>query len=158
MENRVLCKSHSIANTCWHRFHVRPHLVNAQQVIVLRVAVDFFYQEAKAQKRPMNSTSRSRYMPTRYNSQVQLIHNIAITYISTLWNSRAHLKQSETWRRTVDKKNKTQQNTLPHTHIYKRTYTPCGCGQCRALPPLSFQHIDITITFRKNIGRKAASP
>ena len=112
------CKSHSIANTCWHRFHVRPHLVNAQQVIVLRAAVDFFYQEAKAQKSPMNSTSRSRYMPTRYNSQVQLIHNIAITCISTLWNWRAHLKQSEIWRKTVDKKNKTQK-----TPCRTRTYT-----------------------------------
>ena len=69
------CKSHSITNTCWHRFHVRSHLVHAHQVIVLRAAVDFFYQEAKAQSSPMKSASRSRYLRTRYNSQVQLIHN-----------------------------------------------------------------------------------
>ena len=65
------CKSHSIVNTCWHKFHVRSHLVHAQQVIILRAAVDFFYQEAKAQNSPIKSASRSRYLPTRYNSQVQ---------------------------------------------------------------------------------------
>ena len=80
------CKLHSIVNTCWQRFHVRSHLVHAHRVIILRAAVNFFDQEAKAQNSPINSASRSRYLPTRYNSHVQLIHNMAITYISTLCN------------------------------------------------------------------------
>ena len=89
------CNSHSMVNSCWGESHVRSHLVHTQQLIVLRAAVDFFYQEVKAQNSSIKSASRSRYLRTRYNSQVQLIHNqgMAIIYILTLCNWRAHVKQ-----------------------------------------------------------------
>ena len=54
------CKSHSIVNTCWHKFHARSHLVHAQQVIIFSAAVDFFDQEAKSKSTKQANKEREQ--------------------------------------------------------------------------------------------------
>ena len=121
------CKSHSIVNTCWHKFHVRSHLVYAWQVIILHAAIDFLYQEAKAQNRPIKSASRSRYLPTRYNPQVQLIHNQGYgDYLhfnersaidEPIWNSQRFDV------RLLTREIRCKKHLATHAHIQTHTYT-----------------------------------
>ena len=89
--------------------------------------VDFLYQEAKAQNRPIKSASRSRYLPTRYNPQVQLIHNQGYgDYLhfnersaidEPIWNSQRFDV------RLLTRKIRRKQHLAAHAHIQTITHT-----------------------------------
>ena len=68
------CKSHSVVNACWHKFHVRSHLLYAQQVTILRTAVDNFTFDEPLQKCTQTLTHTHTYTHAHRNARTQT-HN-----------------------------------------------------------------------------------